>query len=481
MFATQIYAARRKRLASLMGQGQDQGQSQGLGLVLLLGNDESPRNYAANFYPFRQDSSFLYFCGLDMPRLAMVLDLDSGEEMLFGDDVTLDDIVWMGPQPKPAEMAEQAGVATTFPLAKLAELLRQAHQKSRTIHFLPPYRHANMIALKELLGVDIGVGAGTPPETAASVPSLELIKAVVQLRSIKSAEEIGEIERAADITAVMHLAAMQAARAGLTEAEVAAAVRQVTQAAEGGTSFPIILSRHGEILHNQHHHGVFQDGDLVLCDAGAETGLHYAADMTRTFPIATTFNTRQRDVYQVVLAAEETASAAIAPGVPYLDVHLLAARTIAAGLGDLGIMKGDVEEAVVQGAHALFFPHGLGHMIGLDVHDMEDLGEDNVGYADTPRSSQFGLKYLRLARELQPGFVLTVEPGIYFIPALIDRWRSEGKFTEFIDYKAVQAYEDFGGIRIEEDFLVIEDGGRLLGKPAPKTIPEIEAVRASGQ
>jgi Xaa-Pro aminopeptidase len=275
----------------------------------------------------------------------------------------------------------------------------------------------------------------------------------------------------------MHLAAMRAAQVGRTEAEVAAAVQRVVQAEDGYPSFPIILTVRGEILHNPRHENILQNGQLVLCDAGAQTRRCYAADMTRTFPVAATFSSRQRDIYGVVLRAQEAAIDALRPGVLFRDVHLLAARTIAEGLKDLGLMKGDVAAAVTQGAHALFFPHGLGHMMGLDVHDMEDLGEDYVGYEDFARSRQFGLKSLRLARTLKPGFVLTIEPGVYFIPALIDRWRSEGKFGDFIAYDAVEAFKDFSGVRIEEDYLITEGGSHLLGKPAPKSIEEIEAIR----
>lgn len=459
MFATTTYQERRERLKSLLGSG----------LALFLGNEESSRNYADNVYPFRQDSSFLYFFGLDVPGLAAVVDLDGKVEVIFGDDPSLDDIVWMGPQATLGQMAEQAGVTEVQPTAKLAAVLSEAQARRQPIHFLPPYRPENRNKLEAWLDLMPG-GAG-------KAASEEMIKAVVTLRSIKSPEEVAEITRAADVTADMHLAAMKEARVGSSEAEVVAEIQRVATASGGCNSFPPIVSVHGEILHNPHHHNLLSDGDLLLCDAGAETALHYAADMTRTFPVAPTFTSRQREIYEVVLAALEAAVEALKPGVRFLDVHLLAARTITAGLQQIGLMRGDIDAAVSAGAHALFFPHGLGHMMGLDVHDMEDLGEDHVGYQDMQRSSQFGLKSLRLARELQPGFVLTVEPGVYFIPALIDRWQGEGLHTDFIDYDAVTIFCGLGGIRLEEDFLITTDGSRLLGKPAAKNVAEVEDIR----
>jgi len=461
MYDKRVYSERRERLRKAMGTG----------LVLLLGNEESPVNYADNVYPFRQDSSFLYFFGLDLPGLAATMDLDSGEDILYGDDLTLDDIVWTGPQPTLAARGAEVGVTTCLPWNNLADQLAQTKAQGRAVHFLPPYRHLNKIKLQALLGTSL--------DRARDSASMELIKAVIGLRSIKSAEEIAEIEKAAHITADMHLAAMQMARTGMREAEVVAEIQKVARGTGGAISFPPIVSVHGEILHNPHSVGVLGRGDMLLCDAGAETEHHYAADMTRTFPVESRFTVRQREIYELVLTAQESAIEALKPGVPFLEVHLLAARAIATGLKDLGLMRGDVDEAIAAGAHALFFPHGLGHMMGLDVHDMEDLGEDYVGYENVPRSEQFGLKSLRLARKLQPGFVLTVEPGIYFIPTLIDRWRQEQKFNEYIAYSIVESYQDFGGIRIEEDFLITPEGSRLLGKPVPKTVADVEAVRAT--
>ncbi len=457
MFDTKIYRERRQRLRGLIDGG----------LVLLPGNGESAVNYADNVYPFRQDSTFLYFCGLDTPHLAAVIDIDGGDEILFGDEATLDDIVWSGPQPTLAERAEPVGISDVRPTAALADVITAAANQGRAIHYLPPYRGERVLQLNELFG------------KKTNGISTALIDAVVALRSIKSPEEIAAIERAVDLTAAMHLAAMRCAHPGMTEAQVAAAVLDAALQTGGRTSFPTILTVHGETLHNVYQGNVLQEGDLVLCDAGGETAAGYAGDMTRVFPAGAKFSPQQIDIHAVVLAAHDAAVAALEPDVPYRDVHLIAARALAGGLKDLGLMKGDLDTAVQEGAHALFFPHGLGHMMGLDVHDMEDLGEDHVGYGERfDRSEQFGLRSLRLARELQPGFVLTVEPGCYFIEALIDRWQTENKFTDFIDYRTVAAYRGLGGVRIEDDYVITTDGARRLGKPLVRSVTEIEAVRA---
>jgi Xaa-Pro aminopeptidase len=463
MFSKATYVTRRNGLKSHLGSG----------LVLLLGNDDSSMNAAANTYPFRQDSSFLYYLGIDRPGLAAILDLDSGNETIFGDELTIDDIVWMGPQPSISSQAAAAGVEAVLPSDKLADTLAKARQQGRKIHFIPPYRPEHQLKYQALLGI-------APAEQKAAA-SEALIRAIVAQRSIKSAEEVAEIEKAVRTTNRMHLTAMRLARPGMTEAELTGAVNGAAVAGGGNLSFPIILSKHGQILHNHHHGNTLQEGDLVLCDSGAEAPSRYAGDMTRAFPAGRSFSTRQKEIYQIVLDSLKAASAALKPGLPYKEVHLLASRVIASGLKELGLMKGDVEEAVAAGAHALFFPHGLGHMMGLDVHDMENLGEDYVGYDEqVQRSDQFGTAYLRLGRALQPGFVLTVEPGIYFIPELTEMWQKEGKHTAFINYEKVQTYLDFGGIRIEDDYLITETGGRLLGDPIAKTIAEVEAVRAEG-
>ena len=456
-FNTQTYQNRRNALKSHMTDG----------LILLLGNVDVPMNYRSNTYHFRQDSSFLYFLGIDQQGLAAVIDIDSGTETLFGDDVTLDDIIWMGPQPLLKEKAEAVGVANTAPASKLVDTIKTAMAAGRQVHFLPPYRAENKLRLEQLLGIHPGDQAGKA--------SVELIKAVVAIRSIKEEQEVAEIEKAIDTAWLMHTTAMKMAQPGVHEYEIAGAVEGIALAAGGTLSFPLILSKRGETLHNHYHGNRLEAGDLLLVDGGCELASHYATDHTRTTPVGGRFSQKQREIYQIVLDAEVKAIEAIRPGVPFKAIHLLAAEMVAQGLKELGLMKGDIPSAVVQGAHALFFPHGLGHMMGLDVHDMEDLGENYVGYDDEiKRSDLFGTGYLRLGRRLQTGFVLTVEPGIYFIPALIEKWAGEGKFAEFINYDKVREYIGFGGIRIEDDVLVTPDGFRLLGKPIPKTINEIE-------
>ena len=460
MFSKETYVGRRSALKAKLDSG----------LILFLGNSESPMNYADNCYRFRQDSSFLYFFGLDQPDLAAVIDLDEGREIIFGDELTIDDIVWMGHLPTVAARAEKVGVTDTRPTGDLRKFLETAAGNGRAIHFLPPYRPENKLRLVDLLEI--------PPDQAAGRASLELITAVVALRSIKSDEEIVEIEKAVDTSVDMHLAAMAMARPGIREAEIAAEVERIAVAAGGGISFPVIATVHGETLHNHHHGNILKPGDLFLLDAGAQTALNYAGDLSSTFPVDRKFTPRQKTIYDIALAAYDAAVDTIAPGVPNLEVHLNAARTIAAGMKDLGVMKGSPDDAVAAGAHAMFFPCGVGHMMGLDVHDMEDLGEVHVGYAGRPKSTEFGLKSLRLARGLEPGFVLTVEPGIYFIPQLMDLWRSQNKFPEFLDYDALEKWRDFGGVRNEENYLVTSEGKRRLGKAKPLTTEEVEAVRA---
>jgi Xaa-Pro aminopeptidase len=426
-------------------------------------------NYADNPFHFRQDSTFLYFFGMSAHGLAAVIDVEEGREILFGNDLTVEDIVWMGTQPTLAEKCRDNGIEEVRPQAKLKEYLASARARGRKIHILPPYRPEHVIKLWDLLEI--------PPDRSGEAASVEFITAVVDQRNTKTAEEIEELDWAASISAEMHLAAMRMARPGLTEAEIAAAVNQVALAAGGQLAFPIIATIHGETLHNHFHGNVLKGGDMFLLDAGAETAMGYAGDLSSTMPVDVVFTPRQKEIYQVSLDAHEAAVAALKPGIPFRDIHLLACRTVAQGLKDLGFMRGDIDEAVAEGAHALFFPCGTGHMMGLDVHDMENLGEKFVGYGGEEKSTQFGLKSLRLARELEPGFVLTVEPGIYFIPELIDQWKAEKRFEAFINYDKVETYKDFGGLRNEEEFLITETGYRLLGKPIPKTIDDVEAMK----
>lgn len=439
------------------------------GLLLFLGNDESPMNYADNTYHFRQDSTFLYFFGMDYPGLAALIDLDEEREIIFGNDLTVEDIVWMGTQPTLLSRAEQYGIQEVRPYADLADYLNKAKKMDRVIHYLPPYRPENKIKLWDLLNI--------LPAEASDQASVELVKAVVNLRNHKSDEEVIEIEKAVNISVDMHIRAMQAARPGITEAYLAAEVTSVALAAGGQISFPVIMTINGQTLHNHYHGNLLKPGDMVLSDCGAETALHYCGDLSSTFPVNKSFTAKQKEIYQITLEAHQAAMNRLNPGTPFRDVHLNACRAIINGLKQIGLMKGDTEEALAAGAHAMFFPCGTGHMMGLDVHDMEDLGEVYVGYAGEPKSKQFGLKSLRLARPMEPGFVATIEPGIYFIPELIDLWQKENKNAAFINFDKVNTYRDFGGIRNEEDILITADGYRVLGKRKPKTIDEVESLR----
>lgn len=461
MFKSTTYTHRRTRL-------KNQIQS---GLILIMGNHEVGMNYTANTYRFRQDSNFLYFFGLDMPVLAGLIDVDKDETTIFGNELTMEDVVWEGSKPALSDLAQQVGVSQTQPYKKLAKVLKAAKASGRDIHFLPPYRHDNIIRLHEWLDI--------PLKAVKNEASIDLIKAVIAQRSIKSAEEIVEMEKAVNVSRAMHHAVMRAAKVGKTEAALTGIARGISVSFQGDLAYPIILSVDGQTLHNHHHSNTLKTDQLVLADMGAETHMHYAGDITRTCPTDARFSTRQKEIYNIVLKAEMDCIAALKPGVPYQQIHLQAAAIIANGLKDLGLMKGNIEDAVAQGAHALFFPHGLGHHIGLDVHDMEDLGENYVGYSDSiKRSTQFGTAYLRLGRELEAGFVLTVEPGIYFIPELIDMWRNEGKFTDFINYDKLDSYKNFGGVRIEDNVLVTENGPRILGQAIAKTVEDVEALRS---
>lgn len=460
MFETNVYKNRRARLREKMGRG----------LVLLLGNGEAPANYADNTYKFRQDSSFLYFFGLNRPGWAGVLDLDSGKEWLFGDDVDMDDIIWMGPQPSVKEMAARVGVENTAPFARLAGCLKQAVALGRRVHFLPPYRFRNVLLLEELLGIR--------PVLVKEYASLELIKAVIALRSVKEPCEIEEITRACNIGYDMHTAAMRHAKPGVRERYVAGMLEGIAASYGSMVSFPVILSQNGETLHNHDHSQILQQGRMMLTDAGAEEVSNYCSDFTRTIPVGGKFSSRQKEVYSIVLAANNRAVEIARPGVTYQQVHLEVCKVLAQGLKELGLMKGSVDEAVAAGAHALFMPHGLGHMMGLDVHDMEDLGQIYVGYDEETRPiQQFGTSSLRMGRRLQEGFVVTDEPGCYFIPALIDQWRAQGLHQEFLNYDRIETFKDFGGIRLEDDILIVPGGARVLGdKRIPITVEEVENI-----
>lgn len=461
MFPKTSYINRRDRLRKEIGSG----------LLLFPGNSESAFNYPANTYTFRQDSAFSYFFGLDHPDFVGVMDIESGIDYIFGDEVDLDDIIWMGPQPTVSEQAARVGVESTATLEALEGFLTTAINKGRKVHYLPPYRGETMIQLEHWLGIH-------HTKLKQSV-SLELIKGVIKLRSIKDELEIADIESMVDVAYDMHTTAMKMAYPGIKEQVISGAIEGISLAYGGPVSFPVILSVNGQVLHNHGHNNFLRQGQLLVVDAGAESSLHYASDITRTCPVGGRFSQRQKEIYEIVLAANMKGIATTKPGIPYRDSHFAACETITQGLKDIGLMKGDIKDAVAAGAHAMFLPHGLGHMLGMDVHDMEGLGQIYVGYDDEFRpSEQFGTAYLRMGRRVQTGMVITNEPGIYFIPELIDLWRSQGKFTEFINYEMLETYKDFGGIRIEDDILVTETGCRVLGKPIPKTVDEVEAIMA---
>ena len=454
MFSKEEYQDRRNRLTANFTSG----------ILLFLGNEESPINFFDNTYHFRQDSSFLYYFGISAPKLAAVIDIDQDSTIVFGDEMTMDEIVWMGRQQTLQDKALQSGVLTILPSNQLSDYLKTAQEKTREIHFLPPYRAENKIKLASL---------------KLKNPSIAFIKAVVAQRSIKSALEIAELDRASSVSADMHVLAMQMAKPGMKEQEIAAALQQVAISGGGNLAYPVILTVNGQILHNHYHGNTLKEGDLVLNDSGAETEMGYAGDLTRTFPAGKKFTALQKEIYSIVLDAYTMAVEALKPGIKYLDVHYTACLKLAEGLKNIGLMKGDLNDAVAQGAHALFFQCGTGHMMGLDVHDMEDLGEQYVGYTDQLKKNvtQFGLKSLRLGKELETGYVLTVEPGLYFIPELIEQWKAENRFSNFIDYAKVEEFKSFGGIRVEDDYVITADGSRKLGKELAISIAEVEEIR----
>ncbi len=459
MFSAETYISRRAELKSQVESG----------LVVLLGNEDSPSNYTDNIYPFRQDSSFLYYFGIDKPGLAAVIDIDGGSEYIFGDDLTVEQIVWTGPQPLLRELALQVGVSEARNSEELKTVVQAAMSAGRSIHILPQYRTANKMKLGVLLGI--------PAEQVNSKVSEELVKAVIAQRSIKSVEEIEQIELALEGAYEMVTTAMRVTQPGMYEREVAGIIEGIAVKNSGRLSFPVIFTVHGETLHNLEYKNLMREGDIIVCDCGSETELHYASDVTRTIPVSGKFTARQQEIYSIVFDSQKVAIEAVRPGVEFRDVHRIACVELLKGLKSLGLVKGDPDEGVAAGAHTLFFQCGLGHMMGLDVHDMEGLGEDYVGYTeDIKRNPAFGWRSLRLAKALEPGYVITIEPGIYFIPQLIERFEAENKFTDFVDYSKVREYIGFGGVRIEDDFLVTEDGCRLLGKKIPGSIEEVHGM-----
>lgn len=454
LFTPATYQERRAKLQSKLAGGQ----------ILLLGNEESSMNYGDNHYPFRQDSTFRYFFGLNQPGLVGLIDVDKDEVILFGNDLNMDDIVWTGPQPSMSDLAASVGVQKVLPISQIGKSL------GGQVHYLSPYREKNVLKLMNWLGksqLEISEGV-----------SMDLIHAAISLRAYKSDEEIEQLHDAVSITSLMHQEAMKMARPGMVEREIVAHLNEIALSKGSGISFPPIVTINGQTLHNHYYGNTLKAGKLLLCDSGAENLYGYSGDMTRTYPVDSAFTQKQKEVYQIVLEALKTTAAMSNPGVKYQEMHLKAASVIISGLKDLGLMTGDVDEAVDQGAHALFFPHGLGHSMGMDVHDMEDFGENHVGYTtETPRSTKLGLSALRFGKALEERIVVTNEPGIYFIPELYEQWKSEKKLAQFINYDKVADYLDFGGIRIENDYVITADGAKLLGEPAPMEVADVEALR----
>lgn len=463
MFSKDTYISRRAQLKQLVKDG----------IIIFFGNNEAPANYPANAYsPFRQDSSFLYYFGQHRDGLVGIIDVDNDKETLIGDDIDIEDIVWFGAVDSVSALAAQAGVANSAPMKELKSICAEALKQKRRIHFLPPYRHDTKIQIMDLLGIH--------PGQQKEAASLCLIQAVVTMRSVKEPQEIEAIERACSVAYRMHTTAMKLVKPGTTERYIAGQIDGIARSLAQGNSFATIFSQHGEIMHGNPSGAKLQDGRLVLCDAGCELD-DYCSDNTRTMPVNGKFTQRQLEIYSIVEACHDYVLEVAKPGVKYADVHFAVCRMMTDRLKELGLMKGDTEEAVRAGAHAMFLPHGLGHMMGMDVHDMEGLGQVYVGFDEEtrPNMEQFGTNCLRMGRRLEEGFVVTDEPGIYFIPALIDDWRQSGHCAEFLNFDLLEQYKDFGGIRIEDDVLITKDGCRFLGKERIPYHPEdVEAFMA---
>ena len=464
MFDKATYVSRRAKLKELVKSG----------IIILFGNNESPCNFPANgYYPFRQDSTFLYYFGLQRDGLVGVIDIDNDIETLVGNDIDIEDIVWYGSVNSMHDMAESVGVKNTAPMKSLKIICNDAMRQKRRIHFLPPYRHDIKIQIFDLLGIH--------PVQQKESASMTLINAVVKMRSTKEQQEIEELERASVIGYKMHTTAMRLTKPGVTEKFIGGQVDGVANSYGAMVSFPTIFSQHGEIMHGNPSMAELESGRLVLCDCGAETINNYCSDNTRTYPVNGKFTQRQLEIYSIVEACHDYVLEVAKPGVKYMDVHFAVCRLMTERLKELGLMKGDTDEAVAAGAHAMFLPHGLRHMMGMDVHDMESLDQINVGFdAETrPRLDQFGTNCLRMGRRLEEGFVVTDEPGIYFIPALIDDWKASGHCAEFLNFDKLETYKDFGGIRIEDDVLITKDGCRFLGEDRipyhPKDVEEFMA------
>ena len=474
MFNSEVYVNRRRGLLEQMA-------SRGAhGVAVFLGNVDAATNYRGNDYKFRQDSNFLYYWGIDEPWFAAVLDLDTAQECLYGNDVDIDDIIWMGPQPTVASKGAAIGCAATAPLADFYKAVTAAVAAGRPVHFLPPARYYNQMKLSQLTGIDTEAVRKVGP-VAAGGASEELVKSVVAMRLIKEECEIEELDKAAEIGYWMHTEARRGCKPGVLEQEIVGRMEGVTYSKGWGPSFTTILSQNGETLHNHSHHQIITPGRLLVVDAGAESNTHYASDFTRTYPCSGKFTTKQREIYDIVQQANDYAYSLTKPGTTYWDVHYATARFLLEGLKSLDLVRGDVDEMLPLGISGLFMPHGLGHNMGMDVHDMEDLGENYVGYAeDQKRHPLLGLGNLRMARRLEPGHVVTDEPGLYFIPALIEQWKREGTDKGFVNYEKLEGYYDFGGIRLEDDILVTADGARRLG---PHRLPilssEVEDIMAN--
>ena len=467
MFDTATYIRRRNELKKLVKEG----------IILLFGNNESPANFPNNgYYPFRQDSSFLYYFGLQRDGLVGVIDIDNDRDILIGNDIDIEDIVWYGSVESMDEMRQRCGAHETMPMKALKTICNEALGKHRKIHFLPPYRHDIKILIFDLLGIH--------PSQQKDAAGMDLIKAVVKMRSTKEEQEIEELERAAVIGYKMHTTAMRLTKPGVTEKFVSGQVDGIAHSYGSMVSFPTIYTQHGEILHGAPSMNILEEGRLVLCDAGAETINNYCSDNTRTIPVNGKFTQQQLEIYSIVEACHDHALKIAKPGMKYADVHFAVCRLMFDRLKELGLAKGDTEEAVKAGAHAIFLPHGLGHMMGMDVHDMENLDQINVGFDEEirPNLEQFGTNCLRMGRRLEAGFVVTDEPGIYFIPALIDAWKAKGHCKNFLNFDKLEAYKDFGGIRIEDDLLITKDGCRFIGKDRiPYHPKDIEAFMAANQ
>lgn len=460
MFNQETYIRRRSELKRLVGNG----------IVILFGNNEAPANYPANSYaPMRQDSSFLYYFGQHRDGLVGVIDIDQDTEMLFGDDIDVEDIVWMGYTPSVADLAAEVGITKTTPMKELTTYVQRQTANGKTVHFLPPYRFDTKIQIMDLLGVH--------PSQQKESASLTLIKAVVKMRATKEPQEIEAIERACEVGYAMHTTAQLLIRPGVTERFIGGQVDGIARSLAQGVSFATIFTQHGEIMHGCPSDARLEAGRLALCDAGCELD-DYCSDNTRTMPVTGKFDQRQLEIYSIVEACHDYVLEVAKPGVKYADVHFAVCRLMTDRLKELGLMKGNTEEAVRAGAHAMFLPHGLGHMMGMDVHDMEGLGQIYVGFDEEtrPNLEQFGTNCLRMGRRLEEGFVVTDEPGIYFIPALIDDWKASGHCKDFLNFDKLETYKDFGGIRIEDDILITADGCRFLGKSRiPYHPKELEA------